>query len=80
MAKSGLAVLAEAIAEENRNLDLTANVVAPSIVDTEANRSSFTGDPARWVPPQDLAAIIAFLASPAAGQLRGAWLPVFGRA
>lgn len=81
VAKAGVAVLAETIAEENKGSDVTANVVAPSIIDTPANRDSMPGaDPSVWVPPEDLAASVAFLASEEAGQLRGAWLPVFGSA
>jgi NAD(P)-dependent dehydrogenase (short-subunit alcohol dehydrogenase family) len=81
VAKAGVAVLAETIAEENRGSDITANVVAPSVIDTPANRNSMPGaDPSTWVPPADLAASVMFLASEEAGQLRGAWLPAFGSA
>jgi len=81
IAKSGVSVLAESIAEENRGLDLTANVVAPSTLDTPANRAGMPdADFSTWVPLADVAASISFLASDAAGQLRGAWLPVYGSA
>lgn len=81
VAKAGVAVLAETIAEENKGRNVTANVVAPSTIDTLANRTSMPdADPSLWVPPADLAATVAFLASEEAGQLRGAWLPVFGSA
>jgi NAD(P)-dependent dehydrogenase (short-subunit alcohol dehydrogenase family) len=81
IAKMGVAVLAETIAEENRELDVTANVVAPSTLNTAANRAAMPdADFASWVPPDDVAASISFLCSDAAGQLRGAWLPVYGAA
>jgi NAD(P)-dependent dehydrogenase (short-subunit alcohol dehydrogenase family) len=81
IAKSGVAVLAETIAEENRGLNVTANVVAPSAMDTPANRAAMPdADFSTWVPPADVAAGISFLVSEAAGQLRGAWLPVYGSA
>lgn len=81
VAKAGVAVLAETIAEENRGRDVTANVVAPSTLDTPANRAAMPdADFSAWVPPDDVAAMIAFLASNEAGQLRGAWLPVYGSA
>jgi NAD(P)-dependent dehydrogenase (short-subunit alcohol dehydrogenase family) len=35
-------------------------------------------DPTRWVAPQDLAQVIAFLASDAARAIHGAALPVTG--
>jgi NAD(P)-dependent dehydrogenase (short-subunit alcohol dehydrogenase family) len=81
VAKAGVAVLAESIAEETRGTQVTANVIAPSTLDTPANRRAMPdADPARWVGPDDVAASIAYLASEEAGQLRGAWLPVYGSA
>jgi NAD(P)-dependent dehydrogenase (short-subunit alcohol dehydrogenase family) len=81
VAKAGVAVLAETIAEENRVLDVTANVIAPSTLDTAANRAAMPdSDFSAWVPATDAAASISFLASEAAGQLRGAWLPAYGSA
>jgi NAD(P)-dependent dehydrogenase (short-subunit alcohol dehydrogenase family) len=79
VAKAGVAVLAETIAEECRGTGVTANVVAPSALDTPANRKSMPdADHGKWVPPEDVAATISFLCSEEAGQLRGAWLPVYG--
>jgi NAD(P)-dependent dehydrogenase (short-subunit alcohol dehydrogenase family) len=81
VAKAGVAVLAETIAEENHGLDVTANIIAPSTLDTPANRAAMPdSDFSAWVPPADAAASISFLASDAAGQLQGAWLPVYGSA
>lgn len=81
IAKAGVAVLAETIAEESLGTGITANVVAPSTIDTPATRESMPdADHSGWVSPSDVAASIAFLASEEAGQLRGAWLPVYGSA
>ncbi len=81
VAKAGVAVLAETIAEENLDRSVTANCVAPSVIDTEANRRAMPdADWSRWVTPAKLADAIAFLASDPAGELRGAWLPVFAGA
>lgn len=81
IAKAGVAVLAATIAEENRGRDVTANVVAPSTLDTPANRAAMPDSGfSAWVPPADVAASISFLVSDEAGQLRGAWLPVYGSA
>jgi NAD(P)-dependent dehydrogenase (short-subunit alcohol dehydrogenase family) len=80
VAKLGVSTLAEAIAEENRDQNITANVVAPAALDTLANRAAMPGsDRADLVPPDVVAEMIAFLASEEAGLLRGAWLPAFGR-
>lgn len=79
VAKAGVAVLAETIAEENRGRDVTANIVAPSTLDTPANRAAMpNADHATWVPSDDVAAAISFLSSEEAGELRGAWLPLYG--
>jgi NAD(P)-dependent dehydrogenase (short-subunit alcohol dehydrogenase family) len=79
IAKEGVAILSEVIAEECRGTGVTANTIAPSVIDTPANRRANPhADPDAWVSPEDAACIIAFLASEEAGQLRGAWLPAFG--
>lgn len=81
IAKSGVSVLAETIAEENRGVDVTANVVAPSTLDIAANRAAMPeADFSAWVAPADVAASISFLVSQEAGELRGGWLPVYGGA
>ena len=81
IAKSGVAVLAETIAEESVGTGVTANVVAPSTLDTHATRRAMPDtDHDAWVPPGDVAASIAFLASEEAGQLRGTWLSAYGSA
>jgi NAD(P)-dependent dehydrogenase (short-subunit alcohol dehydrogenase family) len=79
IAKEGVAILSEVIAEECRGTGVTANTIAPSVIDTPANRRAMPkADVDAWVSPEDAACIIAFLASEEAGQLRGAWLPAFG--
>jgi NAD(P)-dependent dehydrogenase (short-subunit alcohol dehydrogenase family) len=79
VAKAGLATLAQAIAEECRGTDVTANVVAPSTIDTPENRGAWpTANHDCWVDPGSIATAISFLSSEAAGDLRGAWLPVYG--
>jgi NAD(P)-dependent dehydrogenase (short-subunit alcohol dehydrogenase family) len=81
VAKSGVSTLAEAIAEENRDQDVTANVVAPAALGTPANRAAVpSSDHADLVSLDVVTEMIAFLASEEAGSLRGAWLPAFGRA
>ena len=80
IAKAGVSVLAETIAEENNDLDVTANVVAPSFLDTPTNRASLpAAEHGSLVSIEDVAEMISFLSSQEAGQLRGAWLPAFGR-
>ncbi|MFN3352998.1 MAG: SDR family NAD(P)-dependent oxidoreductase [Brevundimonas sp.] len=78
--KSGVHRLTESLAEELKDTSVTVNAVLPSIIDTPANRKDMPdADPAKWVAPADLAAVILFLASPASRAMTGALVPVTGR-
>lgn len=78
-AKAGVIALTQAIAAETKGTNITANTVLPSIIDTPFNRSMMgTENSTQWVTPQSLGAVICFLASDAAQDLRGAAIPVFG--
>ncbi|MFY7851192.1 MAG: SDR family NAD(P)-dependent oxidoreductase, partial [Brevundimonas sp.] len=78
--KSAVHRLTEALAEELKATSVTANAVLPSIIDTPQNRKDMPDvDPAKWVAPSDLAAVILFLASPASRAITGALVPVTGR-
>ncbi|MCU0524230.1 MAG: 3-oxoacyl-ACP reductase FabG [Elainella sp. Prado103] len=77
--KAGVVALTQAIADETKGTNITANVVLPSIIDTPANRAAMGEDQAdRWVKPESLGQAICFLASEAAKDIRGAALPVYG--
>ncbi len=80
-AKAGVIALTQTLAEEVKHSGVTVNCVLPSILDTEANRKAFPkADYEKWVKPADLARVLVFLASDAAGQVTGAAIPVYGRA
>ncbi len=78
-AKSAVARLTESMAAELREKGVHVNCVLPSIIDTPENRKDMPeADPSRWVSPQSLAGVIAFLASDAARDIHGASVPVTG--
>ena len=78
--KSGVMRFTEALAEELKDQGITANAVLPSILDTPQNRRDMPdADPARWVSPAELVAVVLFLLSPAASAVNGALLAVPGR-
>jgi NAD(P)-dependent dehydrogenase (short-subunit alcohol dehydrogenase family) len=76
--KGAVATLTQALAEEVAGEDIWVNAVAPSILDTAANRAAMPDAPhQRWVAPAEIAELIAFLASPENSVTRGAVVPVY---
>jgi NAD(P)-dependent dehydrogenase (short-subunit alcohol dehydrogenase family) len=78
--KAGVHKLTEALAEELKASGVTVNAVLPSILDTPVNRADMPdADVSTWVTPQDLSAVILFLASEQARAVTGALVPVTGK-
>lgn len=81
IAKSGVATLTTTLAEEVVREDILVNAVAPSIMDTAANRAAMPkADFNAWPKVDEVAATILFLASPDNKVTRGAVVPVYGKA
>lgn len=81
VSKLGLVKLMEVVAEEYRDRGVRANAILPSIIDTPANRQAMPrADFSRWVRPEQIAAVLRFLASDDAAIISGAAIPVYGRA
>jgi len=79
--KAGIIAFTKVLAAETREHGITANVILPSIIDTEANRASMPkANFDAWVKPEELANVILFLASDEAREISGAAIPVYGRA
>lgn len=85
--KAGVIGLARSMARELAPRNITVNVVAPGGVDTDMvaalsdqQRTSMVGQTpiGRLATPEEVAAAVLFLASPLAGSITGAVLPVDG--
>jgi len=80
IAKTGVAALTMALAEEVAKDGILVNAVAPSIMDTAANRKAMPkADFDAWPKVEEVAATILFLASPGNSVTRGAIVPVYGK-
>jgi len=76
--KAAVATLTQALAEEVASEEIWINAVAPSILDTAANRAAMPDAPHHlWVAPAAIAELIAFLAAPDNRVTRGAVIPVY---
>jgi NAD(P)-dependent dehydrogenase (short-subunit alcohol dehydrogenase family) len=79
-AKAAVAALTVALSEEVANNGILVNAIAPSIMDTPANRAAMPkADYTAWPRVTDVAATIMFLASPDNTVTRGAVVPVYGK-
>jgi len=78
--KAAVAALTVALAEEVAKDGVLVNAVAPSIMDTPANRAAMPkADYMAWPKVEEVAATIMFLASPENKVTRGAVVPVYGK-
>ncbi|QSG08020.1 SDR family oxidoreductase [Halapricum desulfuricans] len=78
--KASVKLLTETIAEENEGA-VRANAVLPSVINTPMNREMMPdADHDAWVNPREIADVVRFLCSDAAGVTSGASVPVYGEA
>lgn len=77
--KSAVMRVTESASAELKGHGINVNSVLPSIIDTPENRSAMPkADPTKWVTPESLAGVIAFLCSDDAKDIHGALVPVTG--
>ena len=78
--KAAVAALTVALSEEVAKDGILVNAVAPSIMDTPANRAAMPkANYDLWPKAEEVAATIVFLASPENKVTRAAIVPVYGR-
>jgi len=78
--KAGVLKLTEALADEVKDGGVTVNAILPTTIDTPANRKDMPkSDFSKWVKPEEIAALIEYLLSPAASAVTGANIPIAGR-
>jgi NAD(P)-dependent dehydrogenase (short-subunit alcohol dehydrogenase family) len=78
--KAAVAAFTQALAAEVAGRGILVNAIAPSIIDTPANRAAMPkADHAAWPKPEEIAPTIAFLASAENKVTTGAVVPVPGR-
>ena len=78
--KAAVLAFTEAVAVEYRDDGIRCNAILPSVIDTPANRASMPkADFSRWVRPEEIAGVIAFLLSADSAPTSGASIPVYGR-
>ena len=77
--KAAMVSLIRTVAQENKDAGLNANVILPGTMDTPANRKFMpNSDFSKWVRPDAVASLIAWLVSDAGKDVNGAVIPVYG--
>jgi NAD(P)-dependent dehydrogenase (short-subunit alcohol dehydrogenase family) len=79
-AKAAVTTFAQAVAVEYRADGIRCNSILPSVIATPGNLASLKGDQSKWVAPEQIAGVVAFLLSDDAAPTSGAAIPVYGRA
>jgi NAD(P)-dependent dehydrogenase (short-subunit alcohol dehydrogenase family) len=74
--KAAVLAFARAVAKEHAGDGVRCNVIAPSLIDTPANRAASPDAIDKMVPPERIAKVIRFLCSDDSAALNGVVLPV----
>jgi NAD(P)-dependent dehydrogenase (short-subunit alcohol dehydrogenase family) len=72
--KAAVIAFAKAVAKEHAGDGVRCNVIAPTMIDTPANRAA--NPDAKMTPPAEVASVIRFLCSDASAPVNGAVVPL----
>lgn len=79
ISKAAVALFTEIVAQEQKGTSITVNAIAPSIIATPANLASMPAeDASKWVKPEEIADLICYLCTPAAGAITGTIFKAYG--
>lgn len=77
--KAALDAMVGGLAQELKSTELAVNIVAPSVIDTPANRMAMPdADFSRWVTTSDILNAVDFLFSPEAAAMNGTTITISG--
>lgn len=77
LSKSGLITLIQALREELKETNITANAVVFSVMDTPKTRKMPNPEPEKWVKPADVADFLCNLCADECNALSGSILKIF---
>jgi len=79
--KAAVVAITQALAEELKGERILVNAIAPSTIDTPANRQAMPdADPSKWLSREAAAEAVLALISPSNMEISGAVLPLYARA
>ena len=79
VSKAGVVMLTQVLGEELKGTGITANAIAPSVLQTQANIASMSGGgTSKWVSPEDVAETMLLLCSDKGQSINGVTIPMFG--
>jgi NAD(P)-dependent dehydrogenase (short-subunit alcohol dehydrogenase family) len=79
ISKAGINMMTEIVSKELMGSGTTINSIAPSIIDTPANRAAMPNeDTTQWVPPEHIADMICYLCSEGASSVSGTTIRMTG--
>lgn len=80
VSKSGLIALIKSLALEGKEHNIQVNSIAPSVIETEANKKAMPqAESSKWVRPEEIAKLAAFLCSNDSDDISGTVVEMPGK-